>query len=164
MKSKKILRILALLLSIITILMLVSCEEEEQKPTSAGEFVPPPFDAGAVVGVPNIENPAAIGYTELDAKAYKFALCGIVKLSGDSADIYLTNPETNTVWFKLRVLDTEGNILGETGLLRPGEYVKTITFDKKVPKVGDEIVMKIMGYEPDTYYSAGAVNVSTVIS
>ena len=58
----------------------------------------------------------------------------------------------------------KGNILGETGLIRPGEYVKTITFDKKVPKVGDEITMKIMGYQPETYYSAGAVNLGTTIS
>lgn len=31
---------------------------------------------------------------------------------------------------KLRVLDTGGDILGETGLLNPGEYVKTSNADK----------------------------------
>lgn len=159
MKKKTMLRTLALIIAVITAFTcLISCEEEK------GEFVPPPFDAGAVVGVPDLENPEAIGYTELDAKAYKFAVCGLVKLSGDSADIYFTNVETNDVWLKLRVLDEKGNILGETGLIKPGEYVKSVTFSEKVPKVGTSIVMKIMGYQPETYYSAGAANLATVIS
>lgn len=159
MKSKTILRTLALIISIFTLFAcLVSCGDEK------GEFVPPPFDSGAVVGTPDIEDPAAIGYTDLDAKAYKVSVCGIVKLSGESADIYFTNPETNDVWLKIRILDEKGNILGETGLIRPGEYVKSVTFSEKVPKVGQKITMKIMGYQPETYYSAGAVNLATVIS
>ena len=160
MKHKLFIRTISLIISSLMIcICLASCGEEEKL-----EFVPPPFDAGAVVGTPDIENPEAIGYTELDAKAYKLSVCGLVKLDGNSADIYFTNPDTNDVWLKIRVLDKKGNILGETGLIRPGEYVKTITFDKKVPKVGDEITMKIMGYQPDTYYSAGAVNLGTRIS
>ena len=159
MKCKTTLRILALIISIAAVFSyLIACEEE------MGEFVPPPFDPGAVVGTPEIETPEAIGYTELDAKAYKLSVCGLVKLVGDSADIYFTNPETNDVWLKIRVLDEKGNILGETGLIRPGEYVKSITFTEKVPKVGDKITMKIMGYQPETYYSAGAVNLGTVVS
>ena len=160
MKHKIFIRTIAVILSVLMLcISLASCGDEEKL-----EFVPPPFDAGAVVGTPDIKNPEAIGYTELDAKAYKLSVCGLVRLEGNSADIYFTNPETNDVWLKIRVLDKNGNILGETGLIRPGEYVKTITFDKKVPKVGDEITMKIMGYQPDTYYSAGAVNLGTRIS
>ena len=160
MKHKIFIRAMVVILSVLMLcISLASCGEDEKL-----EFVPPPFDAGAVSGTPDIENPEAIGYTELDAKAYKLSVCGLVKLDGNSADIYFTNPDTNDVWLKIRVLDKKGNILGETGLIRPGEYVKTITFDKKVPKVGDEITMKIMGYQPDTYYSAGAVNLGTRIS
>ena len=159
MKCKTTLRILAIMISIAAVFScLIACEEE------MGEFVPPPFDPGAIVGTAEIETPEAIGYTELDAKAYKLSVCGLVKLVGDSADIYFTNPETNDVWLKIRVLDEKGNILGETGLIRPGEYVKSITFTEKVPKVGDKITMKIMGYQPETYYSAGAVNLGTVVS
>ena len=158
MIRKTTFRILVLALSLLTVLTsLASCNEQQ------AEFVPPPFDPGAVVGVPEIEDPNSIGYTELDATGYKVAVCGKVTLNGNSADIYLTNPEANEVWFKLRVLDEKGNILGETGLIRPGEYVKTIVFDKKVPKVGDKITMKVMGYKPDTYYSAGAVNLNTMV-
>ncbi len=155
---KSTIRTLALIISFLAVLTcFASCNEQQP------QFVPPPFDEGAVVGTPDIETPEAVGYKELDAKGYKVAVCGKVTLTGDSADVYLTNPESNEVWFKLRILDEKGNILGETGLIRPGEYVKTITFDKKVPKVGDKITMKIMGYEPDTYYSAGVVNLNTMV-
>lgn len=158
MTRKMTLRTFALIISLLAVLAcFASCGADEQL-----EFVPPPFDGGAVVGTPDIENLEALGYKELDAQGYKVAVCGKVTLSGDSADIYLTNPETNEVWFKLRILDEKGNILGETGLIRPGEYVKTITF-QKVPNVGDKITMKVMGYEPDTYYSAGVVNLNTMV-
>ncbi|MBR2387410.1 MAG: hypothetical protein IKB02_01435 [Clostridia bacterium] len=159
MKSMTLLRIFALIISVMMFcLCLSSCGGEEL------EFVPPPFDSSAVVGSPDIEDPDAIGYTELDAKAYKVAVCGLVKLSGDSADIYFANLETNEVWLKLRIIDEKGNILGETGLIKPGEYVRSITFTEKVPKVGTKITMKIMGYQPDTYYSAGEVKINTQVS
>ena len=76
--------------------------------------------------------------------------------------MYLTNDEGNKVWLKLRILDEEDNILAETGLLKPNEYVKTVTFDK-IPKSGANIKLKIMAYEPDTYYSAGAVTLNTTV-
>lgn len=74
--------------------------------------------------------------------------------------VYLTNPAENTVWLKLRVLDTNGSILGETGLLRPGEYVRTVALSA-APTPGTSITLKIMGYEPDTYLSAGSATLST---
>ena len=47
--------------------------------------------------------------------------------------------------------------------IRPGEYLQTVTFDT-LPQSGDNITMKVMAYEPDTYLSAGAVSLKTVIS
>ena len=77
--------------------------------------------------------------------------------------MWLTNPVSNTVWLKVRVLDEKGNTLGETGLIKPGEYVQSVTLDT-VPKTGKPIVLKIMAYQPDTYYSEGAVSLNTKIS
>ena len=67
------------------------------------------------------------------------------------------------MWLKVRVLDEKGNTLGETGLVRPGEYVQSVELDT-VPKTGTPIVLKIMAYQPDTYYSEGAVSLNTTIS
>ncbi|MCD8116039.1 MAG: hypothetical protein LUE21_02805 [Oscillospiraceae bacterium] len=125
-------------------------------------FVPPAFDAAAVSGTPE---PADESWSLIYQEGMSFSahVCGRVVISGSSADIYFTNDEGNEVWMKLRIMDSDGNILGETGLLRPGEYVQSITFDT-VPEDGAAIKMKIMAYEPETYYSAGAVTLNTTAS
>lgn len=131
-----------------------------QKPNQE-EFVPPPFDNAAQQGVPHV--PDNLGYSELNAKAFKASVCGKLEVRGDKAEVYFTNPAENGVWMKLRMLDSEGNILGETGLIRPGEYVKEVGFTS-VPEVGTMIELKIMSYEPDTYYSMGAVSLNTTVT
>ena len=61
----------------------------------------------------------------------------------------------------LRIFDASGNIIAETGLIKPNEYLKTVSFNT-VPENGSKLIMKVMTYEPDTYYSGGAVSLSTV--
>lgn len=126
------------------------------------EFVPPPFDGKAAAGVPNV--PAGLGYSELwqEGMAYRFSVCGNVVMDGTEAAVYLTNPEGNGVWLKLRVLDRSGRILGETGLIKPGEYVEKVVLTGALA-AGTEITLKIMGYEPETYHSMGAVSLDTSI-
>ena len=129
-------------------------------PAAQSEFVPPSFDASAVSGTPDVQD--GLGWQELDAQAFRVGVCGAVVLEGSQADVWLTNPEGNNVWLKLRILDEDGDVLGETGLIRPGEYVQSVTFDT-VPAPGTAISMKLMAYEPETYHSAGAVTLNTTI-
>ena len=127
-----------------------------------GEFVPPPFDAAAVVGTPDV--PDTLGYAQVDAHGVFLAsACGKLPAGAEQVDVWFTNPDTNTVWLKLRMLDEKGKILGETGLIRPGEYVQTISLDAPLAS-GQTVTMKIMAYMPDTYESAGAVSLKPVIS
>lgn len=123
------------------------------------EFSPPPFDPNACAGVPS---PVGAGRREFDAEVFRVSICGEIKPVGNVADIWLTNPESNTVWMKLRVLDKDGNMLGETGLIKPGEYLKGVCLSK-VPVVGTPIVLKVMTYEPETYHSAGSISINTAI-
>ena len=125
-----------------------------------GEFIPPPFEESAVSGIPDV--PEELDWQELDAQVFRVSVCGAVVLEGNRADVWLTNPESNTVWLKLRIMDENGTVLGETGLIRPGEYVQSVTFDT-VPASGATISMKVMAYEPETYHSAGAVTLNTTI-
>ena len=124
-------------------------------------FVPPSFDSGAEMGIPSV--PDGMGYLEVYKQGMKFNsfVCGEVNVVDGKADIYFTNPEKNTLWMKLRIFDKKGNIIAETGLIKPGEYVKTVKFDT-VPSNNSDIIMRIMTYEPDTYYSGGAVSLNTV--
>ena len=64
---------------------------------------------------------------------------------------------------RIPLLDEKGNILGETGLIRPGEYVRTLTLNGEV-KPGTPVTLKIMAYEPETYHSAGAAALNTRIA
>lgn len=155
-KNKLPLAALVCVLSIVVMIVTLCYHKSEM-----GEFVPPSFDEAAQTGIPVV--PDGLGWQELDATAFKVSVCGKIIPNGMSADVWLTNPENNTVWLKLRVLDKNGTILGETGLIRPGEYVQTVTLDT-MPKAGTSIVLKLMSYQPDTYYSEGAVTLDTTIS
>ena len=152
---------LAAVLCAVSLAVMVFALTRQEAQTVMGEFTPPPFDAAAVVGSPAV--PDGFGWQELDAKVYKAGICGKFIPKGNTADVWLTNPESNTVWLKVRVLDEKGNTLGETGIIKPGEYVQSVELDN-VPKAGKPIVLKIMAYQPDTYYSEGAVSLNTTIS
>lgn len=123
-------------------------------------FIPPAFDAQARQGIPKV--PDEEGWAELDAKLFRVCVCGNIVPYDGAADIWLTNPAENDVWLKLRVLTSQGEILGETGLIKPGQYVQTITL-VEIPEAGTPIDLKIMAYEPGTYYSAGSICVNTQI-
>ena len=152
---------LAAVLCVLSLAVMVFALTRQNTQTVMGEFTPPPFDSSAVVGTPAV--PDGLGWQELDAQAYMVGICGKFIPNGNTADIWLTNPEGNTVWLKVRVLDEKGNTLGETGIIKPGEYVQSVALDT-VPKAGTPIVLKIMAYQPDTYYSEGAVSLNTTIS
>ena len=152
---------LAAVLCVLSLAVMVFALTRQEVQTEMGEFTPPPFDAAAVIGSPSV--PDGLGWQELDAQAYIVGICGKFIPNGNTADVWLTNPVSNTVWLKVRVLDEKGNALGETGLIKPGEYVQSVELDT-VPKAGTPIVLKIMAYQPDTYYSEGAVSLNTAIS
>ena len=126
------------------------------------EFTPPPFESAAEQGTPQVDE--SLGYSSpyKDGMTYRFSVCGNVTMEGEKAVVYLTNAKDNNVWIKLRVLDEQGEILGETGLIKPDEYVKYVTLSKKLA-VGTKVKLKIMGYEPQTYHSAGAASLNTQI-
>ena len=117
-------------------------------------FSPPPFEKAVVSGMPTV--PEDLG---MEFRAY---ICGNVIVKDDAADVYFTNSEEFDVWLKLRVLTADGTLLGETGLIRPGEYVKSVSLTSEVED-GTAIKLKIMAYEPDTYYSAGSVTLNTIL-
>lgn len=147
----------ALCFAAVITMVAVLCTPKVQR----GTFTPPPFEQTAVAGSPAV--PEGLGWQELDAQAFHVGICGKFIVTESTADVWLTNPETNTVWLKLRVLDGNGNTLGETGILKPGEYVQSVILET-VPADGTPIVLKIMAYEPETYYSEGAVTLNTSIS
>lgn len=141
----------------LAVMVLVLCHPKSE----SGSFTPPPFESTAEYGTPDV--PDGLGWQKLDANAFQVGICGKVIPDGNTVDVWLTNPEENTVWLKLRVLDEKGNSIGETGLIRPGEYVRSVMLSR-VPEFGAKITLKLMAYQPETYYSEGAISFNTTIS
>lgn len=127
----------------------------------AGDFTPPPFEENAVAGTPTVDE--SLGWSELAVReGYNIKLCGVLQADQDGKlPVWLYSDAGNTVWVKLRILDAEGNRIAETGLLKPGEYLEKVQLADGA-KAGD-VKLHVMGYEPETYYSAGAVDFQTVL-
>jgi len=159
-KQNNQITILAAVFAIVLVVMIVALSSPRE--AVIGEFVPPAFEKSAVPGTPEVPN--GLGYSApwQEGMAYRFAVCGNVTMDGRQALVYFTNPAENKTWTKLRIYDENGNILGETGLIKPGEYVQYVELDKELAP-GTPIKLKIMGYEPETYTSAGAVVLNTQI-
>lgn len=137
--------------AIIMVIMLVTSG-------SGKSFTPPPFDPAAQTGTPDV--PESAGYGDLDAGDFKFYAAGNLTAKNGKTDIWLTNPEENNIWLKVRLLDKDENILGESGLIKPGEYIQSIELDE-IPQGISSVTLKIMAYAPDTYQSAGAIALTT---
>lgn len=160
MRKKTIPFVLASIMCVVSIAIMIAVLLIPTGGSESAVFTPPPFDENAAQGVPDV--PEGLGWNEVDAQGYKASICGVVVVDGSSADVWFTNPIENTVWLKLRVLDADGNAIGETGIIKPGEYVQSVNFTT-VPGNGDTIGLKLMGYEPETYYSAGSATLNTTV-
>lgn len=125
-------------------------------------FTPPPFEAAAVDGTPAPDTTAR-AYGVVDAQAYKVALCAVPEVKDGAADICFTNPAENEVWIKVQLYDADGNLLGESGLLKPGQYVEKVSLNK-IPRDGAAVMLRVVGYEPETYHSAGTFGLNTTFS
>lgn len=142
----------------VIIMIIVLCNA----PKNDVVFVSPNFDAEAIKGTP--EPPQELGWSEIyqDGMNFRVGICGKIVVYGDAADVYFSNTESNTVWLKLRVLDEQNNTICETGLIRPNEYIKSVKFDNEIQN-GEKVKLKIMAYEPETYYSEGSIVLNTNI-
>ena len=126
------------------------------------QFTAPPFEENAVIGEPQVAQELGYSLFSQDDIPYSFSVCGRVTTHDTKAIVYFTNPKDNDCWLRLRVLDEKGSILGQTGILRSDEYVEGVVLSRPLSK-GTKITLKIMGYEPDTYYSVGAIQINTTI-
>lgn len=133
------------------------------KTAPKGEFTPPAFETAAVKGTPTaVDEKLAYQEVYTDGMAYRLSVCCVPTINGKDLTVYFTSAESNEKYLKLRVLDEKGNILGETGLLKAGEYVETVTLSKEL-SAGTKIKLKVMGYEPEDYSSAGSMAVNVTI-
>ena len=130
--------------------------------TSGPRFSPPPFEESAQEGLPTV--PEGLGWEELwqEGMEFKAAVCGVVIVRDGVAEVNFANT-SDAAWLRLRVFDEEGNLLGETGLLKEHTYVPSVQLTTPVED-GQKISMKVMAYQPETYQSLGAINMNTALT
>ena len=120
------------------------------------DFHAPPFEENALVGVPKDILERA-DYRQVDVEGnYTFSICGAPEYKDGRLFPYFASHGNNEVWLLLKVYDINGTELGTSGLLRPGECVKGITL--KTAPVGGSVKVKILSYEPETYFSRGSAS------
>ena len=124
------------------------------------EFVPPEFDEKAKTGFPSVSED--LGFADANINGFEVYVCSKITFEDGNAKVFFTNSEKNNVWAKIRVIDEEGKIIGESGLLKSGEYIEKTPFTY-TPEKGSKIKIKVMLYEPETYRSEGAIFLEAVI-
>ena len=156
MKNNKLLIILSIVFLVffaIIIVLLVSIKEKStfKKPEFDKEVSKVPENFEFEKSVLNISKGYSI-YISPNPKVFE----------DDYLKIDLVSIPSNEVYVKVRVLDKTGEVIGETGLLKAGDYLEKVKLNKKV-EVNEKLIYKIMGYEVDTYISAGSVSLNTKV-
>lgn len=155
-KNKGIIILLSILVVLIIIIIFLFFSIKNKS-----EFKEIPFDKSSSINIPkdiNYEDSIleiADGYSIYISPSPKIVDNNYLKIDFISI-------ETNNIWIKVRILDENDNILGESELIKPGEYLEKIKIKKNL-KSQDKIIYKIMGYEKESYYSAGTISLNTKV-
>ncbi|MBR2013677.1 MAG: hypothetical protein IJ995_05635 [Clostridia bacterium] len=136
------------------------------KPAPQPEFTPPAFDSAAVAGVlEETDELKGLLWSKVqpEGSTYAVYICGGVLINEQNqADLWFYNVPENESWLKLRIFDAKERVIAETGLIKPGEYLQTVQFTRAVAD-DEELAIKVMGYEPETYLSTGAFSLKPAV-
>lgn len=156
MKDKKKITILFSILILLILIIILLLTHIKNKST----FIKPGFDSNVINKIPQDINykDSTINISE----NYNVYINGLPKMDKDNLIIDFISLEDNKVWIKLRILDEQNKVIAESGIVKPGEYLKSIKLNKKV-KENDKIMYMIIGYEIDSYISAGTIKLNTRI-
>lgn len=159
-KTKLVITILVLITIFSFIAMLVALNRPYKKEINT--FKKPVFDETAEAGKPIVNEELKYSLLKI-SNSIKLYICANLKYENNMVYVYATNVDTNTIWIKVRILDSKRNILGETGIIKPNEYVKSIKLNREI-KSKEKVLLKIMEYEIDTYMSLGSIELEAYIT
>ena len=154
--ERRLLLILAILLIAASVVMVCLLAVRR---TQSAAFTPPPFETGFIESIPE-DWKEKNGYREFDiAGKYTVSLCGLIEVRDGRAMVCFSSDMRNTVWTRILLLDERGRQLGESGMLLPGQAIGEIAL-REQPAESMDVVIKVLSYEPDTYYSHGSASIS----
>ena len=151
--------VFVIVLLIIALIIFFNKDKVEKKV----QFVVPEKEQNVILGKPNnIEKNCMYQNVKVNDK-YSVHLCGIPLLKDNNLTIYFTSDETNVGQMKIKVLDLDSNIIGESGIISPDSYIKDIKLNKNL-KDKEKITVKVMNYEDETYYSLGSIKLDLTVT
>jgi hypothetical protein len=127
-------------------------------------YTPPAFDSSAQPGVPVPD--AGFYYDTLSSDfGYQFSFAANLYQQEDrSVKVYFTNPAENSVNLMCEITsDATGKVLYRSGVIRPGEYVESLSPKGRFANEKMDITLTVYAFEKDTWHSAGSSTVSTVL-
>ena len=147
MKKTVIFLSILCVISIMSVIVLVFNEKK---------FIVPEIEKSVKQGMPDINE--EYKYSSLNVKdGYTVSLAGNPKIKNNTLYLYFANDSDNNILCKLKVFYNDKEV-GSTGIIEPGKYIESITL--KSGNYKEKLVLKIMGYEKDTYQSAGAISLN----
>ena len=152
-KQQKIL--LAIVAAVLAVALIVVGIIVGTRGNDVQDFVPPPFDETAVVGMSSLPSEEQGFQTFSVSEELSFGMCGNLIYKDGRVDVSFLSSGSNTVWVRVKLVDRKDKVLAESGLIRPGEYVQYLSLST-VPRDGSGFKVKIYTYEPETYYSKGS--------
>lgn len=154
--NNKYLIILTTILVALVIIIILLSVNLKNKTT----FVKPKFDLNTISEIPeNLDYKSSILNVN---DGYSIYINASPIVDNDNLIIDFISMSDNNIWIKVRILNSNDEIIAETGLVKPGEYLRTVELNKSISK-GDAMTYMIMGYEKDSYLSAGLVKLNTRI-
>lgn len=153
--KNKIVIILTIVLVILVSIVIVLAINLKKKTT----FTKPKFDKLVLNEIPD-----DLKYQKNILKiseGYAIYIDAMPKIDDEQLIVNFISLEDNNIWIKLRIIK-DNEIIGESGLVRPGEYLKTVKINTNL-SINQNITYIIMGYEFDTYLSAGVINLNTKV-
>ena len=124
---------------------------------SGNDFTPPDFDVAAKKGYPTVTDTAAQFQRVTASEDFAFSMCLCPTYENGAARIFFTSEIANRAYLLIKLYDADGELIGQSGLVRPGQYVESVAISL-TPTEDTDISAKIFSYEPNTYYSKGTVS------
>ncbi len=144
-------------IALITIVVLAVVSILYIKVIHSQKYSPPTFEKNAVLGVPN--PPENLSYGGVEAEGgFRFLIAGNTYQQEDgSLQIYLTNLEESNIWIRCEICDENKNVLYQSGILKPGQYVEKLEPQMEIANEAMKIEISVYGFEPETYLSRGTI-------
>jgi hypothetical protein len=125
----------------------------------------PQIAADAIEGEP-ANLPTSLDFRTLDVTtSMQVGICGnLMPDARGNIDINLTNYATNSVWMRLAAY-YDNKLVGQTDAIVPGTYLPQMQINTTdIPDTKTQLTLKLLTYEPNTYYSEGAITINVVLN